>query len=267
MNPHRTPIEKRRTMLVTGLYVAALIATLTKAHGEDPKPAEIKKWESVAAAGVTLTRGNSKTFLATAGINSTRKWEHDEALLGLSAGYGETTSNPGKANSVDTTTDNYIRGFAQWNHFFSENYTNWYAGVRFNGEHDEVANVDYRFTLSPLLGYFLIKQTNTFLALEIGPSGVTQRLGGEEKTYFAFRAAERGEYVFKNGSKIWESVEWIPQVDDFDNWIMNAEIGVSAPLSKALDLRLIAQDNYNNQPAPHRYKNDFKLIAAIGYKF
>src|SRR5256885_13054879 len=47
--------------------------------------------ESVATVGVTLTRGNSKNFLATGAVGTKRTWAHDEALLGASAGYGENT--------------------------------------------------------------------------------------------------------------------------------------------------------------------------------
>jgi putative salt-induced outer membrane protein YdiY len=58
-------------------------------------------------------------------------------------------------------------------------------------------------------------------------------------------------------------------VDKFDNYIINAEIGVEADLTqdKKLSLRAYLQDTYNSIPAPGHKKNDAKLIAAIAYKF
>src|SRR5262245_19928128 len=109
------------------------------------------KWESVVAAGVALTRGNSENFLATASITSARKWSKDEMLLGLSGGYGKTTDQD---TDVDTVTDNYVKGYAQWNHLFTERF---YGGLRLDGVYDEVAGINYRFTLSPLVGYYVIK--------------------------------------------------------------------------------------------------------------
>jgi hypothetical protein len=53
--------------------------------------AATNKWETSAAAGLTLTRGNSETALGTASINSTRKWHPHEVLLGAQGTYGEST--------------------------------------------------------------------------------------------------------------------------------------------------------------------------------
>jgi hypothetical protein len=223
-----------------------------------------KLWDSVASLDLAMTRGNSHSFLATATINTTRKWEANELLLGAGAGYGSTTAKDSTGTEVKTETQNYVRGYGQFNHLFTERF---YAGLRLEGLHDEVADIDYRFTVSPMAGYYFIKQTNTFLSGEIGPSLVTQKLGGETKTYAGLRLAERFEHKFETGAKVWESLEWIPQVDEFANWILNAEAGISAPVYKALDVRLVAQDQYNNRPATGRLKNDFKLLAGVGLRF
>jgi hypothetical protein len=53
------------------------------------------------------------------------------------------------------------------------------------------------------------------------------------------RFAERYERKFAGGARIWQSLEWLPQIDDIANWIMNAEVGVSAPIVKSLDVRLV----------------------------
>ncbi|HSU54793.1 MAG TPA: DUF481 domain-containing protein [Candidatus Dormibacteraeota bacterium] len=228
---------------------------------EKPKP---KKWDSVATVGVSLTRGNSQNFLATGSIDTKRKWTQDELLLGGSAGYGENTTGKG-GNELTTKTENYIRGYGQFNHLFTERL---YGGLRVTGEHDEIADLTYRLTVNPMVGYYLLKHTNSFLSAEIGPSFIDEKFMGQDShAYWGFRAAERGEYNFKSGAKIWESVEYIPQVDDLENYLVNAEAGVAAPITKALDARLVLQDTYKNQPAPHKLKNDLKLIAAIGYKF
>jgi hypothetical protein len=112
-----------------------------------------------------------------------------------------------------------------------------------------------------------VKTTNTFLSGEFGPTYVNQEIGGRSESYIALRLAERFEHKFKTGARIWESLEWLPQIDHFDNWILNAEAGVSAPVTKSLDVRLVAQDTYNNQPATGRLKNDLKLLAGVGYHF
>lgn len=252
----------RNRILRGAIYLGVFltVAGISRAADETnapPKP----HWESVASADLTLTRGNSKSFLGTIGLNSTRKWTDNEILLGGSAGYGETTTQPG---NTTTETADFLKGFGQWNHLFTERV---YAGLRLEGLHDNIASIDYRLTVSPMAGYYFIKQTNVFLSGELGPSYVNEKLGGRSDSYLAARVAERFEYKFHNGARVWENVEWLTQVDRVENWILNAEIGVSAPVSKTLDLRLIAQDTYNNEPAAGRLKNDLKLLAGAGYRF
>jgi putative salt-induced outer membrane protein YdiY len=239
-------------------------AAATPAPAAEPKKEEPKKWESVLALGVSLTRGNSKNLLATGTLNTTRKWEHDTLLLGVNAGYGEATTEVGNQENTHTT-DNYVKGFGQFNHNFTDRF---YGGLRVAGDHDQVANLNYRATVSPLLGYYLLKSTNYFLSAEAGPSYINEKFKDEAThSYWAARAAERGEYTFKSGAKLWEGLEYLPRVDELGDYIINAEAGISAPVSKALDVRLIVQWSYVSQPAEDRLKNDVKLIGALGYHF
>jgi putative salt-induced outer membrane protein YdiY len=268
MHRNRLSLRTARAWLSAIIALEMLVA-LTAARADDAaaaddKKPEPKKWEGVAAAGITLTRGNSKNLLATASFNATRKWEHDTLLFGANGGYGESTTKTDH-HEDSGTTDQYLKGFGQFNHLFTERL---YGGFRVSGDYDKVANLNYRLTVSPLLGYYFLKATNYFLSGEVGPSYVNEKFKDEKThSYWAARAGERGEYTFKSGAKIWETAEIIPKVDEWDKYIVNAEAGVSAPISKTFDVRLVVQDSYNSKPAPERLKNDFKLIGAIGYHF
>jgi len=223
------------------------------------------RWETVANVGITLTRGNSDNFLATAGIDTKRKWSTDEVLLGVNGGYGENTKHEPRTNDTTTKTDQYIKGYGQWNHFFSERN---YAGVRVDALYDEIADIDYRVTLGPLVGHYFIKNPKTFLSAEAGPSVVFENTGAADSTiYFAARVGEKFEHKFNERTKIWESADWVPQVDNINNWVLNVELGVSSALTKALALQLKALDTYDREPVPGRRENDFKLIAGLAYKF
>jgi putative salt-induced outer membrane protein YdiY len=247
------------------LFAAATIAAAADSNPADVKdPPKQKKWDSVATVGATLTRGNSKTFLASAMVGTKRTWTNDEALFGASAGYGESTATV-NGDKIDTTTDSYVRGYGQWNHLFTPNI---YGGLRVTGDHDDIAALTYRLTVGPLLGSYFIKQSNASLSGEVGPSYVREKYFGEEvKDYIALRIAERGERKFDSGAKIWESLEWLPKVQDLQNYLLNMEAGVSAPINKALSVSLILQDTYNSKPAAHKLENDMKLIAGLSYTF
>ena len=130
-----------------------------------------------------------------------------------------------------------------------------------------MAEVDYRLTLSPGAGYYFIKNARTLLSAEVGPGFVYERLGLDTKKYLTLRIGQRFEHKFSERVRVWESLEGLPQVDEWTNYILNSEIGVETGLTGRLSLRVFAQDTYHNVPAPTREKNDLKLITAIAYKF
>jgi putative salt-induced outer membrane protein YdiY len=216
---------------------------------------ETNRWETTAAAGVTLTRGNSKTLLATANILSLRKWEQNEVRLGADAAYGEN-------NSIKNNES--IHGFGQYNRMFTDRF---YGYARVDALHDGIADVEYRVTLSPGVGYYFIKNDRIRLSAEAGPAVIFEKQGGNEKTYVALRVAERFEYKLSDRAKIWQTLEYLPQVDRFKNYIVNGEVGVEAGLTGKLSLRAWVQDTYDNEPAAGRLKNDIKLFSGVAYKF
>jgi hypothetical protein len=253
-------------VLSGNLYIARAAEVLPVGEKkEEPK----KKWDTRATAGLTLTRGNSKTFLATAGLDTKRSWTHDEVLAGIKAGYGENTP---KGSATNNVTDSFLNGFGQWNHLFSPQF---YAGLRLSGEHDDIAHLTYRAIVSPLAGYYFIKQTNAFVSAEVGPSYVREdfyNTGTDDNVhnYIGLRVGQRAGYTFQSGAKVWEGIEFIPKIKDVNDYLVNFELGVSAPISKALSVTLLLQDTYKNVPPitnPKTYKNDLKLIAGLTYAF
>jgi hypothetical protein len=225
--------------------------------------AATNKWETSAAAGLTLTKGNSDTALATASINSTRKWEPHEVLLGAQGTYGESTIEKNGRDETDKTAS-MLSAFGQYNHAINER---WYSGIRLDFLHDDIADISYRFTLSPLIGYYAIKRPNTTLKFEAGPSGIAERQGGETDQYVALRLGERFEHKFSSKARVWQSFDYMPQVDRWGNYLIIFELGAEASLTEKLSLRGVLQDNYDHEPAPGRKQNDVKLITALAYKF
>jgi putative salt-induced outer membrane protein YdiY len=212
-------------------------------------------WESSFAAGFSLTRGNSDTLLTTVAFKTHTKTLTHEFMLGADGSYGESDS---------VKNNETLHGVGQYNHLFSERF---YGFFNLEGLHDGIADLQYRFTLSPGAGYYFLKTTNTSLAGEAGPGMIFQRLGDVDTTYATLRLAERFEHKLNNGARVWEKAEILPQVDKLQNYLVNAEIGAEAALTKTFNLRVTLQDNFVNQPAPGRKDNDVKLISGVVFKF
>ena len=219
------------------------------------------KWVTTAAASLTLTRGNSETFLATLGLDTQRKWAKDEVFMGVSGGYGEST-----VNNIDEKNTEFVQGFGQYNHLFTERL---YGGLRLDGQYDGIAGIEYRFKVSPMLGYYLIKNDRMTLAVEAGPTLIYEHLEGQDSHgYWAARFAERFEYKLTATTRLWESLEYLPKVDEWDkNYLLNFEAGIETAITKKWSLRVVFQDQYASQPANGRKQNDMRLLAGTAYKF
>jgi putative salt-induced outer membrane protein YdiY len=242
----------RRSPSLLGVLCIILVgwsAQLTSAQTNSPP-----KWDVSAAAGLTLTKGNSDTVLFTLTGRGDKKWAANELHLGLDATYGETE---------DVKNNESLRGFAQYNRLFTER---WYGYLRGDGLHDGIADIEYRFTIGPGVGYYFIKNPTTRFSLEGGPAAVFEKQGSDTHSYFTARIAEQFEHKFNDRVRIWEMLEFLPQVDRFENFIINGEVGVETALSKAWALRVVLQDTYDNEPAPGRDENDLKLIVAVAWK-
>src|SRR5579863_6674428 len=218
-------------------------------------PTNAPPWTGSVAAGATLTRGNSDTTVATVNFDAKRKWADQELILEADGTYGDN-DNVKNAESV--------HGSVQYNRDVTKRP---YYGIKVDALNDEIAEIDYRLTISPLVGYYLIKGTNDQLAVEAGPSFVLQKLGPTTRGYATLRLAEKYEHKFGATARFWESFEILPQVDKFNNYYWDAEAGVESGLTKKTSLRVYLDDTYYNIPATGRLKNDAKLVAAVAYKF
>jgi putative salt-induced outer membrane protein YdiY len=226
-----------------------------------PPPPKTNHWDTTAAAALTLTRGNSQTFLATVNVDTKATWEKDVLLLGASAGYGNSTVN----NTTTKNTD-FLQGYGQFNHLFSDRF---YGALRLDAQYDGIADIDYRLKVSPMAGYYLIKNDKMMLAVEAGPSLISEHLDDQPyDAYWAFRAAERFEYKLTATTKVWETLEYLPKVDQWsENYLVNFEAGIDTSITKHWSLRVVLQDMYASEPAIGRKDNDIRLMAGTAYKF
>jgi putative salt-induced outer membrane protein YdiY len=213
-------------------------------------------WQNAITAGLSLTRGNSQSLLASLKVTGDKKTPVNEYSLDADGAYGSANSVPNNET---------LHGFAQWNYLFSDR---WYADLRAEGLHDGIAELKYRGTFTAGAGYYFIKSAATTLAGEVGPGYITQRVGTDSQNFATLRVAERGEHKFsQNGARVWETVEFLPEVDKWSNYLVNAEVGAEAGLYKSISLQVCVDNYYNSEPASGRRRDDVKLVSGITYNF
>lgn len=224
-------------------------------------------WKSSISVGVTLARGNTDTTLASATATTEKKWLQNDLVFGADGLYGE---NKATGQSQAQETAETLHGFSQDNRsFWGTAWNGFYGYGRIDGFHDGIADIKYRLVLAPGLGYYFVTNKTADFSAEVGPGYVKEQLGDDSESFATLRLTETLHYNISPHAKAWENVKFLPQVNRFDNYLVIAEVGVEAGLTKGnkLSVRSVLQDNYNNIPAANRLKNDLKLITSLVYKF
>ncbi len=88
-------------------------------------------------------------------------------------------------------------------------------------------------------------------------------------SYATLRVGEKFHQALSDRARLWQTAEFLPQVDQLNNYIINAELGIEADLTKDKKFRLrsYVTDTFNNEPATGRKQNDLTWVTAIAYNF
>lgn len=241
------------------LSLASCLTTGAVIAAEEATPAAPSPWKTTLSAGGTVTSGNSKSSKANASILvEGEKASLGSVRTGAQLNYGDSTVDDQKTTDIDNA-----KAFANAKKTLSP-MSFAYGDISFF--HDTIAYVDYRVSAGPGGGAYLLKNSRTALSLEAGPSYIWEKQGGITDNYLALRVAERIDQTLSATAKCWQSLEYVPKIDDFEKYLLTAEIGVEAAINTRLGLRLVLQDNYDSQPGPGVKSNDLTLIGALSLK-
>ncbi len=261
-------MKKIAVMLVLAMAVSASAAEKKADEAAAPKDG----WTTALNAGLTMTDGNSETMAANVGLTTEGvKDGLGSVIAGADFNYGESTvsstaTDPATGESVvteteETTVEN-AKAFVNVKKTLS---AKTFAYLDGSVLYDDVALIDYRATLGPGLGFYLVKNDKRQLSLEAGPSYVWEKVDGASNDYLALRFAERYSCQATKTAKLVQSLEYLPEAEDFDNYLLTAEVGVEAAMNDHLSLRIVLQDKYDSTPAPGAERNDLSLIAGLGF--
>lgn len=244
----------RQTIRLLTVLAAGLAAL---AAAQEAAPPAMKNSLNI---GLSLTEGNSDTRVVNAALlTESERPQLGSIRAGLEANYGEA-----RVNDVYEKTVENARGFANVRKTLSERT---FASVDLSALHDDVAQIAYRVIMGPGAGAYLIKDDRTALSAEIGFSYIWEKQAGVRDDFLAVRVAETFSRQLSATAKLWQSVEAIPQFEDFSVFLLKAEIGVEAAINTRLSLRVVLRDQYDTDPAPDAEKNDVSLIAGVSLRW
>lgn len=263
---------------MVALMIVALAASASAAEKKakktavtEPEAAAKPAWTTSLNAGLTVTDGNSETMAANASlVTEGEKVGLGSVIAGIEANYGEstvkteTTDAQGNVtvSETDETTIENVQAYANVKKTLSPKTFTYLDGSVL---YDDIALIDYRAMLGPGLGFYVVKNDKRELSLEAGLSYVWEKLDGESNDYLGLRFAQRYTCQITETAKLVQSLEYVPEAEDFDNYLLTAEVGIEVAMSERLSLRVVLQDTYDNTPAPGADRNDVSLIAGLGF--
>jgi putative salt-induced outer membrane protein YdiY len=218
-------------------------------------------WHGDVAFTFALTDGTKNTLQLGGSASANKEWGKNILKLGVDGQYG--IENMGETNEAPNAAA--LHGGAAYQRLLSGN---WYGDVRLDAYYNGIQEVHYRVIVGPAVGYYFIKKDKTKLNGDIGMSYVAERVGTRnDDQYWTIRFGEAFEHSFSKGTKVWEKVTYYPKINDFTDYLLEAEIGAEAALNTRMSMRVVFIDRYNSNAPPGVTPNDMSLLCSIVYRY
>lgn len=237
-------------------FLTALTLRALPVHAQAAKPDTAKPLK--VTAGVAFLDASGNTDVTTLAINERLEWKRPHFLWTQSInGINSTTEGEDSANLLAIG----LRG--DWK---PHGRVSVYSLVNF--DRNRFANIRRRFEEGVGLGYTMIDRAHHRLTTELGGQFVQQQnLDRVSNDFFAGRAAEAYRYTFKEDTYVEERLEYLPNLEANDDYRMNAEANLVAPLSRHLSLKLGYVVRFDNLPEPGIKKTDRFLTSGLQVSF
>jgi putative salt-induced outer membrane protein len=224
--------------------------------------AEAEGWNTSLALGANLNQGNTETMGINAALATERKTEKMEYRLGIEANYGENTTVAEDGSENRDKTAQNGKAYAHIKRLLGAPYIYTDHSIL----HDEIGGIDYRATIGGGGGMYATNNDKDKLGLELGFAYIIEKFeSGEDDDGVSLRLAARHDHTFSETAKCWASLEYLPDTDAFEDFLLHAEIGTETMLNSTLSVRVVAQDRYDSEPPGGREENDLSLVAALVY--
>jgi putative salt-induced outer membrane protein len=202
--------------------------------------AQENKWQDEAELSYVNTSGNTDVLSLSAKNKLT--YQFSDRLSGLwdvRALYGKTDGDKSAERyateirlDYGLTERVYIAGIGGW-------------------LQDEFAGIDERLYLGPALGYKFIIGPKHFLNAEAGLEYVTENYtNNTDDNFMRGRALGLYEFLLSEKSKVTQSIEYLYDFDNSDNYNINTVTALITSLSDTFSIKTSYEIHYDNEPVP-----------------
>lgn len=252
--PIRDLAPFRRPALCAAFVIAAASPRLAAA--QDTKPDTAKSLKVTAGAAYLDASGN--TDVTSLSLNERLEWKRPNFVWTQSANaVNGTTNGEETANLIalglrgDWKPDGRLSVYALTNY-----------------DRNRFAGISRRFEEGAGLAYSAIDRPRHRLTWELGSQFVQQRnLERVSQNFLAGRAAEFYRYTFRENTYAEQRVEYLPNFETNEDYRINAEANLVAPLSRHLAIKLGYVVRFDNLPELGLSKTDRFLTSGLQVAF
>lgn len=243
-----------RTSAIAALSVFAIGASPLSAQGAKADTAKPVK----VTAGLSYLNASGNTSVSSLSVNERLEWKRPFFLWAQSASaINSSTDGKESANLLALGLRGDWKPHGRLSVYSLVNY-----------DRNRFADIGRRFEEGAGLGYALVEQTHHRLTTELGGQFVQQRnLDGVSDSFLAGRVAELYRYTVKENTYLEERVEFLPNLETTEDYRVNGEANVVAPLSRHLSLKLGYIVRFDNLPEPGVKKADRFFTSGLQVAF
>jgi len=213
--------------------------------------AQEKSWTDEAELSFVDTGGN--TEIRTLSAQNLLKYKFTEKLQGawkIGALYGESD---GEKNAESYFTE------LRTDYLFTELFYSFALGGFLR---DEFAGIDSRYYVGPGIGYKFLIGPKHHLVGEAGVNWVKEEYTDHtDEAYVQGRAFAQYEYAFTDKNRFSQSLEYLYDFEDSDNYNLNSETALISALSDYLSLKASYVVKYDNEPVPETLEDTDTILG------
>lgn len=222
-----------------------VFAVVVKAHGEE------KRWSDEAELSFVNTGGN--TDVVSLSAKNQLKYKFTEKLAGswaLGALYGESG---GEKNAERYFTELRL-DYLLTERFYTFGMGGWLK--------DQFAGFDARYYVGPGIGYKFLTGPKHLLVGETGANYAREEYtDGTNRDYIEGRVFGGYEYAFTEKNRFSQSLEFLYDFDDSENYKVNSVTALISALNSYLSLKASYEVKYNNQPVPETLEKTDTILG------
>lgn len=213
-------------------------------------------WTTSLSTNITGSEGNSENFNFNFGAFVKRRSVKDRITFGGEYFFEE--------DGDETTQDEWYTDL-QYDYFFSKKFF-WFTSVRF--EQDDLSDLDFRFILSPGVGYQWVERDDLNFSTEAGLAYIHESFSeGESNNELTLRLGYHFDKNLFSKLKFFHDLKLFPAFSDPSDIYLITSAGLRTQITENFFTEAKMSVEHDTSPADDAEETDLHYTIGVGVSF